>query len=186
MKANTTDGVIRLFNLYNCCELMFLLQQQINYYECIKKGNDIKYTTKKQTKQLSYEMILMWFSCAYWFLCICILFRSIMLSNTCWKSNYLYELPMQRGGLLSLKDTEINISAGRKHFPSRRQKACIKNECIFSGITVISLYWLWIWQKFQCNRDRFQQSKQVNEDSCFSFRGSFWYRKHNITYMHVI
>lgn len=36
---------------------------------------------------------------------------------TCWKSNYLSEPPMQRGGLLGLKDTEINISAPEETFP---------------------------------------------------------------------
>lgn len=35
----------------------------------------------------------------------------------CWKSNYLSEPPMQWGGLLSLKETEINISALEDTFP---------------------------------------------------------------------
>lgn len=52
----------------------------------------------------------------FW-LFICILLGSIMLSKTCWKSNYLSEPPKQWGGLLSLKDTEINISALGETFP---------------------------------------------------------------------
>lgn len=35
----------------------------------------------------------------------------------CWKSNYLSVPPMQWGGLLSLKETEINISALEDTFP---------------------------------------------------------------------
>lgn len=57
--------------------------------------------------------MLICFLCAA-LLCICIWSGSIMLSKTCWESNYLSEPPMQWGGLLSLKHTEINISALEK------------------------------------------------------------------------
>ena len=92
---------------------MYLQQQtHINYsnYICIKKQS-------KAWKNDKNNQVVKWCSYVSFVLCICILLGSIMLSQTCWKSNYLSKPPMQWGGLLSLKDTEINISALEETFP---------------------------------------------------------------------
>lgn len=94
-------------------------QQQLNINHFLIRFALKKNQTNKQARpkiKIGLEMMLIYLLSVF-SLSICILLGSMMLSETCWKSNYLSALPMQWGGLLSLKDTEINIWAPEETFP---------------------------------------------------------------------